>query len=367
MSTSNDSDALHLKYRPQNLSEVFGQEAVVTRLRGILNSGKLPNALAFFGPPSAGKTTLARCIAAEFNEKPVAQQQDFKEINAGSQRGIEDVRDLEKISKFRAFSKKRFIVIDEAHQLLSNNAAANALLKPLEEPAKDTCWIICSMEPTKFSTTTGKAILKRCTQFLLTPPTNADLLKQAMRIAKGENMRYLADPDKALLKAIVREADQDLRVLANLLQGVQQFYDGLEDKPKLLTAEDIGTVVSTIESSDDDLAQQFLTGLYTKDFASCQLALLDVGDPFQFMRKVVWMSQFLVNVTVLNGEKHSKVWFSTANKAMLAQVKKLGLKLADLGEINARLIRIHGQAMTFALPATDLLAAEAWFITKGEK
>jgi DNA polymerase III gamma/tau subunit len=361
---NNQTSALHLKYRPQTLDECIGHDAVITRIQGMINSAKLPNALAFFGPPSSGKTTLARCIATEINGKPVSQQSDFKEINAGTQRGIEDVRDLEKLSKFRAFSKKRFIVIDEAHQFLSNAAAANALLKPLEEPSADTVWIICSMEPTKFSSTVGKAIVKRCTQFVLDAPTNTDLLKQAVRIVKGERMSYLVDQDKALLKAVVRAANNDMRELANLLQALQQFYDGLKDKPKLLETDDIANVISTVETSDDSLAHDFLLGIYTGDFKLAQRSLLQVGDAFQFGKKVLWLSQFVVNVTVLDGERSSKVWFTTANKAMLAAAKKQGIGFNTLAEVNARLIRVMAQAATFALPATDLLSAEAYFMIK---
>jgi DNA polymerase III gamma/tau subunit len=68
------SDSLDLKYRPQTLDECFGHTKAITQLRGMIKTNKLPNALAFFGPPSAGKTTLARCVAAEINKKPVAQQ-----------------------------------------------------------------------------------------------------------------------------------------------------------------------------------------------------------------------------------------------------------------------------------------------------
>lgn len=357
-----DSDALHLKYRPQSLDECIGHAAIITRIRGMISTNKLPNAIAFFGPPSAGKTTLARCIAAEINGKPVAAQQDFKELNAATQKGIEDIRDLEKLSKFRAFSKRRFIVIDEAQQILSNSHAANALLKPLEEPAKDTVWIICSMEPTKFNTTTGKAIVKRCTQFVLDAPTNSDLLKQALRIIKGEQMKYMLDEERTLVKAIVRASNQDMRELANLIQAAQQFYDGLDEKPKLLSPEDLADVIMTVQSSDDSLAHDFLMGIYTQDFGKAQRALLDVGDAFQFMKKVAWMSEFLVNHLVLGGEKHSKVWYSPANKEILAKTKKLNLTLNDLAEVNSRLIRIHAQSLSFALPATQLLSSEAFFM-----
>jgi len=358
-----DENSLHLKYRPQKLERYIGQEPVVTRIRGMLESGKIPNALAFFGPPSAGKTTLARCVAGAVNGKPVKAQQDYKELNAATQKGIDDVRELEKLSKFRAIGKRRFIVIDEAQQILTNAHAAQALLKPLEEPSKDTTWIICSMEPAKFSTTVGKAIIKRCTQFVLEAPTPSDLLKQAMRIAKGEGMSYVVSEDKAVLKEVVRSCEQDMRVLANLMQGLQQYYDGISGKkPKLLTKEHVSSVLSSVESNDDRLALDFMISLYSRKFTGVQRALLDVTDPFGFVKKIVWMSQFMLNSFVLDGQRHSKVWWSNNNRDLTTATKKLNLNLGTLAAVNARLIRVQAQSLSFAIPATDLLSSEMYYL-----
>lgn len=359
-----EQNSLHRKYRPTKLARYIGQEAVVTRVRGMIATGKIPNAISFFGPPSAGKTTLARIIAAETNGKPVARQMDYKELNAATQKGIDDVRELDKLSKFRAVSKRRFIVIDEAQQILTNKQAAQALLKPLEEPPKDTTWIICSMDPSKFSTTIeGKAILKRCTQFVLEAPSGPDLLKQAVRIAKGEGMTYAITEDKAILKEVVRSCDQDMRVLANLMQGLQQYYDGIEGKkPKVLDKSHVASVLSSVETNDDRLALQFMIAVYALDFFTVQRSLLDVTDGFAFMKKIVWMAQFMLNVRILEGKSHKKVWWSVANKELIAGTKKLELSLRVLAEVNARLIRVQSQAATFAIPAPDLLSSEMYYL-----
>jgi DNA polymerase III gamma/tau subunit len=345
------SDALDLKYRPQTLDECFGHAKTITRLRGMIKTGKLPNALAFFGPPSAGKTTLARCVAAEINKKPVAQQGNlFKEINAGTTRGIDDVRELDRLSSFRAINGKRFILIDEAQALMTSAAAAKALCKPLEEPGADTVWIICSMEPEAFNAnTTGQAILSRCTPFYLEAPSTKDMLKQAIRITEGEGMHYLVNDD-VLLKQVVRAADGSMRALAKIIQGLQQYYD------------DISSMLVTAESSDDIYAHEYLTALYCKNYPKAHRACLSANDAFQFMRKVKSLSTHMANVCALDGEPSNKVWYNAPNKA----IQKSANAIPDevIYDVHSRLIPIFAQAMTFTLPATDLLTGSAWNIIK---
>lgn len=355
---------IHLKYRPTKLDRVIGQEAAVTRIRGMLETGKIPSAIAFFGAPSAGKTTLGRVIGVEINGRPISKQLDFKEINAADERGIDDVRDLIRLSKFKPQLKKRIILIDEAHQLVSNAPAANTLLKTLEEPSSGTMFIICSSEPEKFNSKVGKAILSRCTQFFLPVHTSADLLKQALRIARGEAMDFLVTEDKGLLKELVRNCNQEMRTLANLMQSAQQYYDGLKTKPKTLTKEQLSTVVSSTSSSDDKLATDVMLGIYGRKYAMVQRALLDVTDQFMFVKKLMGASAFMLNVAVLNGAKHPKLGWYGVNREVHAKTKDLKLNLGTLAAVNARLVRVSSQATTFQVPATELLSSELYYLIK---
>lgn len=355
--------SLHSKYRPSKLDRIIGHETAVTRLKGLIASKKIPNAIAFFGPTSVGKTTLARALAFELNNKPASKQVGYKELNAADQRGIDDVRDLVKVSKFRT-EGYRIIVIDEAQQLVSNNAAAQTLLKPLEEPSPKTLWVICSMDPSKFTTGVGKAIANRCTQFVLEPHTNADLLKQALRIAKGEEMSYVLTEDRKVLKAVVENSNGEMRTLANLMQSLQEYYDGLEKKPKLLSAEHITNVLSSTESADDQLAVDCMIGVYSGDFAKVQLSLLSVADQFGFMKKLTWLAAFMMNVAVLKGAKHPKVWWSAPNRKLKDATADLKLKLDTLALTNATIVRVAAQASSFQIPATDLLSAELYMLIK---
>jgi DNA polymerase III gamma/tau subunit len=357
-----DDRSFHVKYRPDSLSKIIGHETAVTRLRGMLE--RPPAALLIVGPTSAGKTTLARAFAAEVNGRPVSSQQDYKEINAASTRGIDDMRELEKLSKFKPMNKKRIIVIDESQALVANPAAAAVLLKPLEEPSRDTIWILASMDPSKFTSGNGKAISNRCKIISLEPHTPSDLLKQALRISKGESMTYVLDEERALLKSVVRASGGEMRTLANVMENLFDYYNGLEKKPKMLTKDHITEVLSSSESSDDKLAVDMMVALYSFKYAQVQRCLIDVADPFSFLRKIGYLSSFLLNNTVLEGARHSKVWWSPANKELVSRTKSLNLNLGVIAAVNATLVRVQGQAASFQVPATELLSAELYFLIK---
>lgn len=362
---SNNNDAFHLKYRPGSLDAIIGHQAAVTRLRGMVNSGKIPNALLFVGPSSVGKTTLARALAAELNGKPADQQQDYMEINGTDQRSIEDMRNLIQVSKFKPASKRRIIVIDEAQGILANAPAAAALLKPLEEPSRDTLWILCSMDPTKFGSGNGKAIANRCTQFVLEPHSNSELLKQALRIVKRERMDYL---DKEVLKDVVRSSGSAMRTLANLLQGLRDYYDGLaeDDRPEQLTAEDVASVLSSSESSDDKLIPEIMAAVFCGQYAVAQRALLNIADAFQAINKMLWVSSFFLNHLVLNGQRHPKVWYTPLNKDFLARLKaaKVEPTLGQAAAVQAAFVELKSRAQAFAVGEVELTSASIYKMIK---
>ncbi len=354
--------AFHTLYRPENLDRIIGHEAVVTRLKGMIETNKLPNALAFFGPSSAGKTTLARAFAAGVNGLDrIGDSRDYTEVNAAEARTIDDVRQMIQQSKFRAQHKKRIVVIDEAQGLLSNAVAANAMLKPLEEPSKDTIWVLCSMDPSKFQTGVGKAMANRCNQFVLEPHTPEDLLKQARRIAKAEKMRYVMDEEKTVLKAVVQNC-QEMRTLANLMESLQQYHAGLGGKVKMLTPDHISKVLASTESSDDRLAVIVMAAVYQGQFKAVQRALLDVSEGFMFVTKLIWANQYVLNMTVLEGARHPKVWGSNSGRELLKQSK--GVTLGMLAACNATLVEVKSLSQQFNTTPEELLSCKLYRLIK---
>lgn len=358
-------NGFHLKYRPRNLARIIGHNAAVTRLKGMVESGKVPTAMAFFGPSGAGKTTLARAFAADINGlKTIGESRDYSEVNASAQKTMEDVAKWRQTARFKPQHKKRVIVIDEAQGLLSNGQAANAFLKDLEEPPANTLFILCSMEPSKFQASeTGRAFLKRCNQFVLEEHTTNDLYKQGLRIAKAEEMKYVMGDDNKVIKSVAKSVT-DMRSLANTMEALQQYYEGLEKKPKQLSEEHIAQVLKSTESSDDELAYRTMLAIYQMQFKQVMRCLLDVQDGFHFVTKLQWMNNAVLNNAVLEGAKHRKAWTNKYGYQLIKEASKLKITLGTLAAVNATIVEARAQASTFQMSPEEMLSAKLYRLIK---
>ena len=341
------------KYRPSTLDDLIGHKAAVQRLRGMLKTG-LPTAFLLTGPSSVGKTTLARCLAAAINGVPVEQQRDYKEINGGDTRTIEDMRDLIKLSKFRPALKKRIFVVDESQQVVSNAPAAAALLKPLESGSPDTIWVLCSMDPSKFTTGNGKAIANRCQQFALTPPSSEDLTAYAKRIIVAEKMSYLKSGE--LVKELIGACQSEFRTLANLVQNCRDFYEGAKVKPERLSVEDLGEIIKGSSTQQDELVYQFVVAAMTGQFKQAQAALMDVEDAVSFLNQVSWAVGFLLNSMIVG--RHKKVWWTPLNKRLDVALKKR--TVGEIAALHDMVTTTRLEAASFIVPADELLTRAAF-------
>lgn len=356
---------LHTKYRPRSVEELIGHADAVTRIRGMVAKSNFPNAMLFVGPPSVGKTTLARALAGTINGKPIEEQGgDYKEMNAADSRSIDDVRELIRISKFKPLGKKRIIVIDEAHQLVSNKTAADALLKPLEDSGTtNTMWILCSMDPAKFqSSTTGQAIAKRCTQFILKKHSEEDLLAQAKLIVKGEKLKYLYST--ALLMEIVKKSDLEMRTLANLIGAVSDYCAGLKKIPEKLEVKTLLEVLDSTEDADEKLVVEIAVGALTGSYTKVQRAILSTTDHFMMIKKLMWVAQFMLNVTVLDGGKHPALKWFGANREVFNQLKSQRITLGQFAAFNEALVKISQEAASFSVGADALMSAHLYRFIK---
>lgn len=356
---------LHNKYRPRTFERLIGNDRAVSELRGIINKGKYPSGLLFSGPAGVGKTTLARAFVNEVNGEGTFAA-NCQEMNFGDERSIEDIRKMIQISRLRpaAGAKRRFVLGDEVHQLLSNKPAANAFLKPLEEPVSTTTMLLCTMEPANFQgSETGRAMLSRCNHIALKLPTPDELRKQAKRIIKGEDMSaYMGEE---VLDKLADLPQISMRILANTIESMGNFYEGLPKKRKL-TAEDVIETVQGGSSSDDVIAARFLLAVYARKYVAAHREILDVSDGFGFVNKCLFMNWFLLSTTVLKGARHPKVWGNThawtllkESKAVLGELDR-EIQMTILGEVHTGLTNLKLGSGAFAVDERLGLANTTW-------
>jgi len=235
--------ALYRKYRPQVFDEVVGQEAVVRTLSNAITSGQVRQAYLFAGPRGTGKTSLARILAKSVNcehgPTPTPDNTchscvaisngtslDVIEMDAASQRGIDDIREIrDRVVLQPVEGRSKVYILDEAHQL--TDAAWNALLKLIEEPPPHLLFIFCTTELQKVLPT----VRSRCQTFVFARPRLPDLIKVLRRVADGEGMDV---PDAALAliaraaRGSFRDPTSSLDQLASATGGTITVQDVLQ-------------------------------------------------------------------------------------------------------------------------------------------
>jgi DNA polymerase III subunit gamma/tau len=226
--------ALYRKYRPLDFDEVVGQEPVVRTLRNAIERDQVRQAYLFAGPRGTGKTSLARILAKSLNcEKgptptPCKQCEscltiaagtslDVVEMDAASQRGIDDVREIrERVIVQPAAGRRKIYILDEAHQL--TDAAFNALLKLIEEPPPHLVFIFCTTDVTKMIPT----VRSRCQTFRFERPRLGELTRLLRRVVEGESIEA---PDSALA-LIARSARGSFRDAVSTLDQIASATNG---------------------------------------------------------------------------------------------------------------------------------------------
>ena len=209
------SQALYRKYRSKSLDEVVGQTHITETLKNALSAGNISHAYLFTGPRGVGKTSVARILAHEINNLPYddsVTHLDIIEIDAASNRGIEEIRDLREKSALAPTSATyKVYIIDEVHMLTP--PAFNALLKTLEEPPAHVVFILATTEAHKLPET----IISRTQRHSFRPIESSDMIPHLRRIANDESI----DVDDDALDMIARHADGGFRDAISLLDHVR--------------------------------------------------------------------------------------------------------------------------------------------------
>jgi DNA polymerase III subunit gamma/tau len=245
--------SIYRKWRPQNFSEIVGQEDIVKTLKNALKTGRLSHAYLFCGPRGTGKTSTARIFAKAINcEKRGIDKNnvepcnicdscisitngsnvDIIEFDAASHRSVKDADDLTtRVSYLPSILKKKIYIIDEVHMLSTD--AFNALLKTIEEPPEHVIFILATTEPNKVIPT----ILSRCQRFNFKPIKSDSITGKLKTIASAENI----DINDAALNLIAKYSggsQRDANVILEKLASIDDKKIKVEDVASLLGAVD---------------------------------------------------------------------------------------------------------------------------------
>jgi len=239
--------ALYRKYRPATFSEVRGQEHIVAVLEAAIKKDEVAHAYLFAGSRGTGKTSMARLLARALQ----TDEQDIYEMDAASNRGIDEIRELrEGVSTLPFNSRYKFYIIDEAHALTRD--AWGAFLKTLEEPPPHVIFVLATTELDRVPET----ILSRCQVFQFKKPPHEVLKKLVQDVAKKEGVAI--EPAGAALIALM--GDGSFRDTHGILQKVLTL-----SSDKKLTEEEVGKVVGAPPAT---LVNSFLHALAEKKIDS---------------------------------------------------------------------------------------------------
>ena len=334
------------KYRPQKFSEVIGQEHVTRTLKNAIEQGRIAHGYIFSGHRGIGKTTIARILAMCLNcrsaEQPVPEPcgvcdscveiragnaVDVIEIDAATNRGIDEIRELREAARYRpARDRFKVYILDEAHQI--TDAAFNALLKTLEEPPGHVVFMLATTQPEDIPQT----IRSRCQHFSFRAVRFDQIVEQLRDLCGLEN---IAAEDEAL--ALLAEAgDGSMRDALSLLDQAIASSEGK------LTAESVRQLIGVASSGIlEDIMQSVSRSASDEILRTTDRLLTEGQNPVHFAKQLV---RFLRNAIVAKvaGSESSLLQISSDERNRVARVAEL-FSEEDLARHLQIMLRTHSE------------------------
>jgi len=259
---------LYRKYRPQSWDEVIGQEHVVRTLTNALKLNRVSHAYLFSGPRGTGKTTIARLLAKSVG----CADLDLIEIDAASNRGIDEIRELRDGIKFAPTAGKyKVFIIDEVHQLTKE--AFNALLKTLEEPPAHAIFILATTEAHKVPET----ILSRVQQFAFRRLTIAEIIRKLQKIVEAEKIKI----DENAVRLIAAYAGGSYRDAESMLEQLRVWND------KIIMKEDIEELLGAVDFEKVKAMTDYLNNAGAKEAIDYVGSLTEGGTDLEMFAKAL--------------------------------------------------------------------------------
>ncbi|MBI4087050.1 DNA polymerase III subunit gamma/tau [Candidatus Kaiserbacteria bacterium] len=338
--------ALYRKYRPHSFADVRGQEPIVKALEGAILSGHIPHALLFAGSRGTGKTSMARIFATALGTKPV----DIYEIDAASNRGIDDIRDLrDAVHTLPYESPQKVYIIDEVHMLTKD--AFNAFLKTLEEPPPHVVFILATTEPEKLLDT----VVSRCQVFRFKAPSRALLRDTVLDVAQKEKFALTADGADLIALA----ADGSFRDALGITQKViMASVDGKAN------ADEVAGIIGAPQSG---LLMEVVHGLHERNTARALAAIASAQEQNIEMKLFVRLVLERVRAVLLSRHgsdpERELVHLSEEDRTALTAIAKDASSLINSALLSRLLLAAEQTGRTY-LPHLPLELAVIELTTK---
>ena len=332
------------KYRPQRFSEVIGQDHVTRTLKNAIEQQRIAHGYIFSGHRGIGKTTIARILAMALNcrstDHPVpepcgvcdscreikaGQSVDVIEIDAATNRGIDEIRELREAARYRpARDRYKIYILDEAHQI--TDAAFNALLKTLEEPPGHIVFMMATTEPEDIPQT----IRSRCQHFSFHAVKFDDIVQQLRDIATKEGIGFEEDA----LALLAEAGDGSMRDALSIMdQAIAACGNHLR-------ADDVRGLMGTVSS---DVLEEIMNGVHDNSaervLTTIDKLLVEGHSPLHFAKQAV---RFLRNATVAKvaGKDSALLQISSDERERVARVAEK-FSEEDLARFLQIMLRTH--------------------------
>lgn len=337
---------LYRKYRPKNFDEVVGQDIIIKTLENEIKAEQLNHAYLFTGPRGTGKTSVAKILAKTINceqlenGKPCnqcvnctqinnKQSNDIIEIDAASNNGVDEIRELKsKVNLVPSTGKYKVYIIDEVHMLTLG--AFNALLKTLEEPPTHIIFILATTDPHKIPLT----ILSRCQRFDFKKISMNNLVRRLKQITELEKIEI----SNEALSEIARLSDGGMRDALSMLDQVIAFSDSE------ITVQDVHEINGTLSQEQlSDMIQY----LFNHDLVAELNLIAELNDNGKNLVKLTEeLIQFLRNILLYitapgyfdqhnsNIEMYQKISREIKQHQLLKIIKEFNMTLSDMHNSN---------------------------------